>query len=223
MSTPAVNLAPIFATPFATVSLAGSEGFNPPLLSLFTERAQASFRDPALPQLPFCFRSREELFEWDAEAVTRLREEMLGALCSVVMAASLYTEAEFNALALQARARFIIVRPDGCIPAATVPLASWCALYCVAAPPPSPTRLDSAALRLYEARLTTMFMDAANSRLRRPFGAAHHLWRPVAGEMAAFPAALAHEVALNRSDKDLVLVAVRARFAAPAQGAMPPW
>ena len=135
---------------------------------------------------------------------------MLAALCSVVMAASLYGEAEFNALALQARAQFIIVRPDGCLPAASVPLASWCALYCVAAPPPSPTRLDSAALRLYEARLTTMFKEAANSRLRRPFGAAH-LWRAVPGQMAVFPAAVAHEVALNRSDEDLVLVDARAR------------
>jgi len=59
-----------------------------------------------------------------------------------------------------------------------------------------------------------MFMDAANSRLRPPFGAAHHVWRPVSGQMAVFPAAVAHEVALNRSDEDLVLVAARARFAA---------
>src|SRR2546427_646640 len=68
-----------------------------------------------------------------------------------------------------------------------------------------------AALRLREARLTTMFMEAANSRLRRPFGAAHHLWRAVPGQMAVFPAAVAHEVALNRSDEDLVLVDARAR------------
>jgi len=223
MSTPGLTLVPIFATPFATVSLAGSEAFNPALLSLFTQRAQQAFADPGLAALPFCFRGREDLLEWDAEPVARLRDEMLAALCSVVMGASLYTEAEFNTLALQVRARFVIVRPDGCVPGASVPLASWCALYCVAAPPPSPTRQDSCALRLYERRLTTMFMDAANSRLRRPFGAAHHVWRPVPGQMAAFPAGVAHEVALNRSDEDLVLVAARARFAAPGQEAMPPW
>ena len=66
---------------------------------------------------------------------------MLAALCSVVMAASLYTEADFNAIALQARARFIMMRPDDALRRRAVPLASWCALYCVAAPPPSrPTR-----------------------------------------------------------------------------------
>lgn len=223
MSTPGLTLVPIFATPFATVSLAGSEGFNPALLSLFTERAEASLTDPALPQHPFCFRSREDLFDWDTEAVGRLKEEMLAALCSVVMAAGLYTEAEFDSLAVQARARLVIVRPDGRLPAASVPLASWCALYCVAAPAPPPTRPDSGALRLYESRLTSMFLDAGNSRLRRPFGAGHHVWRPVAGQMAVFPAAVAHEVALNRSDTDLVLVAARARFATPAHEALPPW
>jgi len=59
---------------------------------------------------------------------------MLAALCSVVMAASLYTEADFNAIALQARARFIMMRPDDALRRRAVPLASWCAL---AAPPPS--------------------------------------------------------------------------------------
>lgn len=223
MSEPTVNLTPIFATPFATVSLAGNADLNPALLSLLSQRTHESFRDPALPPQPFCFRSREDLFEWNAEAVERLKGEMLAALCSVVMAASSYTESEFDTLALQARARFVIVNPDGCIPAASVPLASWCALYCVAAPPPSPTRKDSGAVRLYETRLTSMFIDAGNSRLRRPFGTAHHVWLPVAGQMAAFPAAMSHEIALNRSDRDLVLVAARARFAAPAQEALPPW
>jgi hypothetical protein len=218
-----MNLAPIFATPFAAVPLAGSGELNPPLLSLFSQRAQEAHRDPAFPPQPFCFRSREDLFEWQVDAVGRLREEMLAALCSVVMAASLYSEAEFDSLAVQARARLVIVRPDGCLPAASVPLASWCALYCVAAPEPPPTRQDSGALRLYESRLTSMFLDAGNSRLRRPFSAGHHVWRPVAGQMAVFPAAVAHEVALNRSHTDLVLVAARVRFATPAQEALPPW
>jgi hypothetical protein len=140
-----------------------------------------------------------------------------------VMDANLYTDAEFDALGVQARARFIIVRPDGCIPAASVPLASWHVIYCVGAPSPTPARLDSGVLRLYEARLGTMFMDAANWRLRPPFSSGHHTWRPVPGHMAAFPASIAHEVALNRTNVDLVLVAARVRFATPGQEAMPPW
>jgi hypothetical protein len=223
MSDPTMKLVPIFATPFATVSLAGSDDFNPALLSLFSLRATEAHRDPATTRDPLCFRSREDLFEWDHEAVAHLKGEMLGGLCAAVMAFNLYTDAEFGELRVQARARFTLVRPDGCMPAASLPLASWCAVYCVAAPPPAPTRPDSGVLRLYEARLGTMFLDAGNWRLRPPFATGHHTWPPVPGQMAVFPAASPHEVALNRTQADLVVVTARVRFASPRQEAMPPW
>jgi hypothetical protein len=102
-------------------------------------------------------------------------------------------------------------------------MASWYALYCVAAPTVAAARADSGVLRLYAVHHATMFMDAANWRLRPPFETGHHLWRPVAGQMAVFPAAIAHEVALNRTAEDLLLVAARLRFAHPDQGATPSW
>jgi hypothetical protein len=218
-----MNLAPIFATPFAAVPLAGGAELNPVLASLFSQRATETHRDPTAPRDPLCFRGREDLFEWENEAVAQVKGEMLGGLCAAVMAVNLYTDAEFDALRVQARARFTIVRPDGCIAAASLPLASWCAIYCVAAPPSAPTRPDSAVLRLYETRLGTMFMDAANWRLRPPFSTGHHIWRPVPGQMAVFPASMPHEIALNRTQQDLVVVTARARFANPGQETMPPW
>ena len=102
-------------------------------------------------------------------------------------------------------------------------MASWFALYCVAAPPPAPARVHSAVLRLYAIREGTMFMDAANWRLREPFAGGHHVWRPVPGKMAVFPASILHEVALNRTTSDLVLVSARVRFAHAGQTATPPW
>ena len=217
------TLVPIFATPFVTVPLAGAQAFNPALTALFTQSATEADRDPALPKDPRCFRSRDNLFEWPQESVAQLRAEMLSGVCTAVMAANLYSEAEFDALGMQARARFAIVRPDGCLPAATVPMASWYAVYCVAAPPPAPARADSGSLRLYAIRQGTMFMDVANWRLRPPFGGGHHIWKPVPGEMAVFPAWILHEVALNRTAGDLVLVLLRARFAHGGQASMPPW
>jgi hypothetical protein len=70
-----------------------------------------------------------------------------------------------------------------------------------------------------------MFLDAANWAMREPFHYGHHLWRPVPGEMAVFPAWLPHEVALNRGDRDLLLVIARVRFANPGAEVemMPPW
>src|SRR6185437_8972931 len=179
MSTPATSLVPIFATPFAVVQVAGAAALNPLLAALLPTRAAEGHRDPALPRDPRCFRSREDLFDWPHEAVARLRGEILGGLCAAVEAVNVYKEAEFDSLGMQARARFAIVRPDGCIPAATVPMASWYAVYCVAAPPAPAERVDSGSLRLYEVRQGTMFMDAANWQLRNPFGGAHHVWRPL--------------------------------------------
>ncbi|HYB65785.1 MAG TPA: hypothetical protein VEC59_11050 [Steroidobacteraceae bacterium] len=228
MNAPAAALVPIFATPFAAVQLAGSSVFNGALATLCAGRTTEEHRDASAPPDPLCFRSRENLLDWEHEAVTEFRQEMLAGLCAAVMAANLYSEAEFDALGVQVRARFVLVRPDGCVPAANVPMASWCAVYCVAAPPPAPARGDSGALRLYALRQGTMFMDAANWRLRPPFGGAHHMWRPVPGQMAVFPAWVLHEIALNRSDADLLLITARARFAHPdlvhgGQQSMPPW
>jgi hypothetical protein len=219
----APTIVPIFASPFAEVPIEASAAFNPPLVALLTARATEQYRDPDLPRDPLCFRSREDLFEWDHELISRLRGEMLAGICSAVMAVNLYTSAEFDALKLQARARFTIVRPDGCLPATSAPMASWYALYCVAAPPATPARADSALLRLYTLGSGTMFMDAANWRLRPPFPTSHHHWQPVPGQMAVFPASLLHEVALNRTHENLLLIAVRVRFAHPWQTATPPW
>ncbi|MGH8265713.1 MAG: hypothetical protein ACRETS_00185 [Steroidobacteraceae bacterium] len=223
MNAPASTVVPIFAVPFAGVQLAGASALNGALAALLAERATEAHRDPDAPRDPLCYRSREVLFDWQDDAVAGLRGEMLAGLCTAVMAANLYSEAEFDALGVQVRARFVIVRPDGCLPAANVPLASWYAIYCVAAPPPAPVRADSGVLRLYALRQATMFMDAANWRLRPPFSAAHHTWRPVPGWMVVFPAAVLHEIALNRTEADLVLITARARFAHGGQAAMPPW
>jgi hypothetical protein len=207
------------------VPIDGATELNPALASLFLSRAADAYRDPALPSDPLCFRSREDLFEWRGEPVGQLRAQMLAGICAAVKAANLYTEPEFDALGLQARARFAIVRPDGHIPASTSPMASWYALYCVAAPPGAPARADSGVLRLYAVRHGTMFIDAANCRLRPPFDPLHQTWRPIPGQMAVFPASILHEIALNRTDANLLLVGARVRFVSAGQDqqTMPPW
>jgi hypothetical protein len=222
-SAPAATLMPIFATPFAEVALPVGSAFNESLAALIMARATEERRDSGARRDPLCYLSREELFEWQDEPVASLRGELLAGLCPAVLAATLHSEAEFDQLGVQARARFAIIRPDGCLPAQSLALASWCAVYCVAAPATPAGRADSGVLRLYESRLGSMFADATTWRLRPPFAGGHHLWRPRPGSMAVFPAHLAHEVALNRSDRDLVLVIARIRFANPGQQAAPPW
>jgi len=224
MTAPAAPaIAPIFATPFAVVPLAEMAPLHAALQPLFASRAADSYRDPDMPRDPLCFRGREDLFEWQSEPVEELRRRLLAGICGAVMGANAYTETEFDALRIQARARLTIVHPDGCVPASSAPMASWSACYCVAAPSSASGRPGSGALRLYAVRDGTMFIDAANWRLREPFSRTHYLWAPVPGRMAVFPAALVHEIALNRTREDLVLVTVRVRFAHAGQVALPPW
>jgi hypothetical protein len=223
MTTAAPTLVPIFATPFAVVSISAPADLNAALTTLILSRATEEYRDPSAPRDPLFFRGREDFFEWDSEAVAQLRWGMLGAVSGAVMAANCYPDAEFDALGVQARARFAIVRPNGGMPGTTAPMASWCAIYCVAAPPAAPTRADSAALRLYAVRHASMFLDATNCQLQAPFSVTHYVWRPVPGQMAVFPASILHEIALNRAAEDLLLVTARVRFAHRDQQAQPPW
>ena len=218
-----VEITPIFASPLAVVPVAGAERLNAPLAALLRRRADAAHRDPAHPQDPRCFRGREDLFEWPEPEIGGLSQAMVAGACTAILAVNAYSEAEFDALSVQARARFLIVRPDGCLPATTAPMASWYALYCVAAPPHPAARPDSGVLRLYGGRQATMFIDAANWRLRAPYGTGHYSWSPVPGQMAVFPASIAYEIALNRTADELLLVAARLRFAHPGQAAAPPW
>ncbi len=218
-----VSLVPIFATPLAVVDLTEALVLNERLLPLLQSRTTPAWRDPALPEDALCFRSREDLLEWPEAPVRQLIQVLLAGLCAAVRDASLYKESEFAELGLQARGRLTVVRPYGAVPATSAPLASWAGIYCVAAPEPSATRADSAAVRIYAIRSGTMFFDAANSRLRAPFSQDHQFWRPVPGQMVVFPAAMLHEIALNHSTGDLVLVTVRARFAHAGQKELPPW
>lgn len=218
---PAATLMPIFATPFAEVALPVSSTLNESLAALLAARATEERRDPDHRPDPLCYLSREDFFDWPDEPAAGLRSELLAGLCPAILATTLHTEAQFDQLGVQARARFAIIRPDGCLPAQSLPLASWGVVYCVAAPRAG-GRADSGVLRLYESRLG-MFADATTWRMRPPFAGGHHLWLPRPGSMAMFPAHLAHEIALNRSDRDLMLIIARVRFANPGQEAAPPW
>ena len=51
----------------------------------------------------------------------------------------------------------------------------------------------------------------------------HYAWRPVPGQMAVFPAAITHEIALVRAAGALVIVTARVRFVASELAWMPPW
>lgn len=222
MSTPATHVVPIFATPFGVVTLPGAQSLNPALAALFAERAAGEPREASGGSERLVFQSRDDLLEWPEEPVRQVIRGILAGVIAVTASISELPAGEFAQLQLQARAWFTIVRPDGSVPATSYPNTAWLAVYCVAAPEPSRSRADSGALRMHESRLGTSFQDVADGGMRMPYRRGHCSWRPVPGEMAVFPAALTHEIALVRAAGALVTVTARVRFTSDRSW-MPPW
>ena len=67
-------------------------------------------------------------------------------------------------------------------------------------------------LRLYERRLASIYRDASTCELKAPYRYGNHIWSPVPGWMALFPAHVPHEVAVVRSVTSLILVLAMIRF-----------
>ena len=110
MSRPPSSLEAIFAVPLGTARIPQPDRLNLALAAGLSPLATDAQRDAAQPADPFCFRSREEVFEWQGEPLSYLKREMLAATCETALAASSYTDEQFNTLGIQAKARFVIVR-----------------------------------------------------------------------------------------------------------------
>jgi hypothetical protein len=216
-----LSIVPIFAAPLGIVPLSAVEPLNPAIAELLAARASNTASSDT--SNPLCYRSADELLEWPDEPVQRMSTEILRGVSMVMAAVNSFTPEQLQSLTLQARAWFTIVQPDGCVPASTYPMTSWCGMYCVEAPISSAERLDSGVLRLYESRLGTSFSDATNCAMRIPFTTSHFTWRPVPGRLVVFPAYMTHEIALIRGSGRLTLVTVRVRYVAAGQKGVPRW
>jgi hypothetical protein len=210
---------PILAMPLCIASIPDADQLNPTLCELFAQRMAAASR----PQNPFVFRSSDDLMEWQEASVRRMAQGITAAVYSMVGSLNEFTEAKLRSFRFESRAWFTVVRTNGSVPAASYPLTSWCAIYCVSAPPLIEARADSGVVRLYESRLGTTFQDATNSMLRIPYRQSHYAWRPEAGKMVIFPASLTHEIALMRAAGELIFVTARLRFVGPGQQGFRRW
>jgi hypothetical protein len=217
------EVVPLFATPFGVATLPAARAANAALAAVFTARARPPWAaaDPGLPA-GTC-RSRDDLTEWPDAPVAQLLAEMLAGVTAVAHSISDLGPEEFATLRREARAWFTVIGTNGCVPPHSHPNTSWVAVYCVTAPPAVPARPDSGALRLHEFRPGGMFVDSAQGSARMPYRPGHCTWRPVPGQMAVFPAAITHEIALLRADGPLILVSARVRFVGIDQPWMPPW
>lgn len=223
MNASSPQIVPLFAMPFGVLPLANAADLNPALTTLFAARATEAALDPGGRHAANTFVSRDDLTQWPEEPVREALRGILAGVRAMARAVSELDDARFGALRMDARAWFTIVHPEGSVPARSYANSAWVALYCVASPEPSRARLDSGVLRMHESRPGLMFQDSADSALRVPYRRGHYVWRPVPGQMALFPAALTHEIALVRSGGALVLLSARVRLLASDRSWMPAW
>lgn len=220
---PPPTVVPIFATPFGVATLPDADALNSRLAALLTERATPDRRATGGAPGPLVYHSRDDLLTWSDEPARAVLEGIMASVHSIVSALNSFRPEDYASLRPQVRAWFTIVQPDGYVPATNYPNTTWCAIYCVQAPDPSPARFDSGVLRMQETRLGTTFPDATNTAMQMPYHAGHYTWRPVPGQVAIFPASVIHEIALLRSTGRLMLVSARLRFVAPGQTGVATW
>jgi hypothetical protein len=212
---------PILATPLGVATIPDAAEFNGAVCELFTRRAASGHGLGRGDPLRIC--GTDDLIEWPEEPVRRLANAIVGALYQFVGSVSQISESQLRACKLETRAWLTLIRTNGRVPAANYPLTAWCAIYCVAAPPPVDERADSGIVRLYETRLSTSFQDASNAVMRIPYSQAHYAWRPAVGQLVIFPGSLTHEVAPLRAASELLLVTARFRFVGSGQQGLSRW
>jgi hypothetical protein len=212
----------MFATPLGVVTLpTAMSDLTPAVAQLLARHAAANPAPVGSDRL--CYQSREDLLEWSAEPIQQLCESILRGIWSTVAAVTTLSPDQLQTLSMQARGRFTIVQPDGCLPAISHSLTAWAGIYCLQAPAPTPQRSDSGVVRFYESRLGTMLADATTSAMRIPFTTGHYTWRAVPGQLVVFPGSLTHEIPLIRSVSPFTLITVRTRFVGPGQEGMERW
>ncbi len=82
-----LTLTPLFAVPILQTRLQLCEPLNEALESLFLQRENAEFRNPAPSHIPQAetFESRFNLFRWPEPCIQELRRFMLDAVMSAVL------------------------------------------------------------------------------------------------------------------------------------------
>jgi uncharacterized protein (TIGR02466 family) len=193
----ALNVRPLFATPFGEARLPNCERLNKELEALFLARENDEHRNPTPSHIPQAetFESRFNLFRWPESCVQELRAFMLNAVAQMVIETTSLTAGDIAKLAFQNHTWFHISRYAGSFVAHNHPLASWSAVYCVRAGASVAQHPDSGVLRFFDVRQgANAYLDPANATLHRAFAVAPVELKLQAGQLVIFPSYVFHEV-----------------------------
>lgn len=211
------QITPAFAVPFVEAQLPQSEALNAELHALFLEReAEGKVRNPATSMRinPGLFESEFNLFSWPEACVQQLREFCWSALSRAIAQLSGYGAAEMNQLQILSHTWFHITRRGGWFGLHNHPMASWSGVYCVSPGRDDGTHPDSGVLHFANPlSLANMYVDAANNRIRAPYGMNGKRFQLKPGQLVLFPSWVQHEVFPFVGDGERITVAFNCWFA----------
>jgi uncharacterized protein (TIGR02466 family) len=193
----ALNVRPLFATPFGEVRLPGCERLNRELEALFLARENDEHRNPTPSHVPQAetFESRFNLFRWPESCVQELRAFMLNAVAQMAIETTSLKPEDMARLSFQNHTWFHISRYAGSFVAHNHPLASWSAVYCVRAGENVAQHPHSGVLRFLDVRQgANAYLDPANATLQRAYALAPVELKLEEGQLVIFPSYVFHEV-----------------------------
>lgn len=193
------QITPAFAVPFADVSLPNPDALNAELRTLFLAREAegAKWRNPhpSMRINPSLFESDFSLFAWPEACVQQLREFCWGALSRLIAQLNGYSAADMARVQISSHTWFHVTRDRGYFGLHNHPMASWSGVYCVSAGEDDGTHPDSGVLHFANPlSSSTMFLDAANNKMRPPYSTAGKSFRLKPGQLVLFPSWVQHEV-----------------------------
>lgn len=217
------TIVPIHATPLGIIPLPEAAKWNRAAAEVITRRADAEATRASPGAEPLVRIGTDDALGWGEEPVRAMLAEVLRGIAWMARSVNRFTAEEFESLALQARATYLIVNRDGALGARNHPMSAWTGIYCIEAPEAAAERTDSGRLRLYETRMYAMFADATTDTMALPYRPGHHGCQLAAGELAIFPGGAMYEIAPVRGSGRLLALTVQARFVAPGQKGVSGW
>lgn len=205
-----------FAAPLIFAQLAQPDELNGELISLF-ERCEAEGDKYANPE-PFVhrndtlFESNFTLFDWPQECVQKLRHFCLSNLYRTIGEMNGYDASMLKRLQIATESWFHITYKGGFFGAHNHPMHSWSGVYCVKHDGDNPESSSGQLTFINPFATSTMFIDLASAKMRRPFNRGMQRLRLVPGQLVLFPSWMLHEVLPYEGDTKRITVAFNARF-----------
>jgi hypothetical protein len=217
------TIVPIHATPLGVTPLPEAAKWNSAVAEIVTRRSalEVARRRPGTD--PLIRLGTDDAMTWNDEPVRAMLAEILRGVAWMARSVNHFAPGQFESLALQARAAYLIVNRDGALGARNHPMSAWTGIYCVEAPEPAAERSDSGRLRIYETRMYPMFADATTDTMALPYRPGHYGYQPAPGVLAIFPGGAMYEIAPVRGTGRLLALIVQARFVAPGQKGVTGW